>query len=239
MIQNYIAKLLVMEDNLRYVPTILFPPSPTFIFFLSRPLFPLSSSPPSMRAHRYKCGVPVIIEGETGVGKTALIEMLSKLWNHALVLEWKRQCGPLLDYMRKKLGDISTKASDNYQVSTFQLLSSCIFSFYLTPSPPLPTCVQLVEALNEGQDVTEEDLILLGQLPDPTLEQEQLYCGLRSILLKMKSHPLLTLLILPESQQQKASLKQLFERAETEDGAEVCGTVWHKQPKVAFLACYW
>ena len=33
---------------------------------------------------RRECGIPVIIEGETGVGKTALISMLSKLWNHAL-----------------------------------------------------------------------------------------------------------------------------------------------------------
>ena len=33
---------------------------------------------------RRECGIPVILEGETGVGKTALISMLSKLWNHAL-----------------------------------------------------------------------------------------------------------------------------------------------------------
>ena len=30
---------------------------------------------------RKQCGVPVVIQGETGVGKTALIEILSKLWN--------------------------------------------------------------------------------------------------------------------------------------------------------------
>ena len=95
-----------------------------------------------MHAHRYKCGVPVIIEGETGVGKTALMEMLSKLWNHALVLEWKRQCGPLLDFMRKKLGDISTKASDNYQVSLFQLLPYLLYllSISLPSSPPSDLC---------------------------------------------------------------------------------------------------
>jgi len=32
---------------------------------------------------RRECGMPVIIEGETGVGKTALVEMLSKLWNYS------------------------------------------------------------------------------------------------------------------------------------------------------------
>ena len=30
---------------------------------------------------RRECKVPVVIEGETGVGKTALIEMLSQFWN--------------------------------------------------------------------------------------------------------------------------------------------------------------
>ena len=94
-----------------------------------------------MHAHRYKCGVPVIIEGETGVGKTALLEMLSKLWNHALLLGWKRQRGRLLDLMMKNLGDISTEASDNYQVSMFQLFhSSLLVCFYLL-STSLPSSI--------------------------------------------------------------------------------------------------
>ena len=37
---------------------------------------------------RAECSIPVIIEGETGVGKTALIEMLSKLWNFSLSKNW-------------------------------------------------------------------------------------------------------------------------------------------------------
>ena len=60
--------------------------------------------------------MPVIIEGETGVGKTALVKMLSKLWNQAILLEWKRKHNQLLDLMEKKLGGISTDVSDNYQV---------------------------------------------------------------------------------------------------------------------------
>jgi ABC-type uncharacterized transport system fused permease/ATPase subunit len=39
---------------------------------------------------RKKCGVPVIIEGETGVGKTALIEMLSILWNYRYIQQLKK-----------------------------------------------------------------------------------------------------------------------------------------------------
>ncbi|XP_019859705.1 PREDICTED: uncharacterized protein LOC109587936, partial [Amphimedon queenslandica] len=36
-----------------------------------------------------ECGMPVIIEGETGVGKTALLRMLSKLWNYRYETELK------------------------------------------------------------------------------------------------------------------------------------------------------
>ncbi len=32
---------------------------------------------------RKECGMPVIIQGDTGVGKTFLIEMLSILWNES------------------------------------------------------------------------------------------------------------------------------------------------------------
>ena len=38
---------------------------------------------------RFECGIPVIIEGETGVGKTALVEMLSVLWNQSLLGDWR------------------------------------------------------------------------------------------------------------------------------------------------------
>ena len=37
---------------------------------------------------RRECGVPVIIEGETGVGKTELLKILSKLWNYTWVVQW-------------------------------------------------------------------------------------------------------------------------------------------------------
>ena len=38
---------------------------------------------------RRQCGMPVIIEGETGVGKTELLKMLSKLWNVAHEVQLK------------------------------------------------------------------------------------------------------------------------------------------------------
>ena len=50
---------------------------------------------------RRQCGIPVIIEGETGVGKTALINMLSKLWNHAMIDEWRKVKGRIVEYLYK------------------------------------------------------------------------------------------------------------------------------------------
>ena len=53
---------------------------------------------------RAECGVPVIIEGETGVGKTALVDMLSKLWNYSLLKNWNLYRARLMEYIRRKLG---------------------------------------------------------------------------------------------------------------------------------------
>ena len=40
---------------------------------------------------RRECGMPIVIEGETGVGKTCLLEMLSALWNASMKNHYKRQ----------------------------------------------------------------------------------------------------------------------------------------------------
>lgn len=53
---------------------------------------------------RYQCGIPVIIEGETGVGKTALIEMLSLLWNHSWIAQWEHSKEIVVELMKRKLG---------------------------------------------------------------------------------------------------------------------------------------
>ena len=52
---------------------------------------------------RHEIGEPVIIQGETGVGKTALIQMLSVLWNAALDMELKRLRERMLEFLRNKL----------------------------------------------------------------------------------------------------------------------------------------
>jgi len=52
---------------------------------------------------RRECGMPVIIEGETGVGKTALVEMLSKLWNYSWNSVQRRNKDDLLAFLLKNL----------------------------------------------------------------------------------------------------------------------------------------
>lgn len=96
----------------------------------------------------------------------------------------------------------------------------------LTPfvlSSIFQVCAQTMERLIAGQYVTKEEL--LQQLPDPPDDYRKFYSLLRSILLSMKSDPVVTLLTLQESQQQEASLEELFERAENENSAEVCSFV--------------
>ena len=73
---------------------------------------------------RHECGVPVIIEGETGVGKTALVEMLSKLWNQSLLLEWSKEKSRLLDFLECPI-DVMI---DNFQVSLTVTIVSHLFS---------------------------------------------------------------------------------------------------------------
>ena len=53
---------------------------------------------------RRECGMPVIIEGETGVGKTELLKMLSKLWNYRYegqLRGYKQKLKETLDSVKK------------------------------------------------------------------------------------------------------------------------------------------
>ena len=68
---------------------------------------------------RYRCGVPVIIEGETGVGKTALVQMLSALWNHSLLGSWNTEKGRIHDLLTQRIGDLSEDSCESYGVNVF------------------------------------------------------------------------------------------------------------------------
>jgi len=63
---------------------------------------------------RYKCGVPVVIQGETGVGKTALVEMYTILMNNAVYDYWSREQGR----MKEKLEGVLV-LKGKYKLSFF------------------------------------------------------------------------------------------------------------------------
>ena len=60
---------------------------------------------------RRMCGVPVIIEGETGVGKTALVEMMSNLWTHSMLHELNLRKDRILEFMTRKIEQLAANNS--------------------------------------------------------------------------------------------------------------------------------
>ena len=163
---------------------------------------------------RYECGVPVIIKGETGVGKTALVNMLSHLWSHSLLHLWEREKDSILDSIRRMLGDLPAESLDNYQA-----------------------CIQTMHNIAGGKEVMEEELVVMGKLPDASSSSGTFHSKLREHMLKMADDPARALLYLPlkkkkqeggskeeeegEEEQGRKKLNDLFERTEHEDTAEV------------------
>ena len=80
---------------------------------------------------RCRCGVPVIIEGETGVGKTALVQMLSVLWNHSLLGQWSKEKSRIHDILKNRISILSRDSYEGYEVQLvvyavgFNKSSSC------------------------------------------------------------------------------------------------------------------
>ncbi|XP_065828093.1 uncharacterized protein [Oscarella lobularis] len=64
---------------------------------------------------RRMCGVPVIIEGETGVGKTALVRMLSHLWNESVSQSRRTAIGRLVEILRKRQPGVSDIESEGFE----------------------------------------------------------------------------------------------------------------------------
>ena len=63
---------------------------------------------------RRMCGVPVVIEGETGVGKTALLQMLSRLWNKSLMRSRRIALDSIAEILQMRAGAVH--AADDFEV---------------------------------------------------------------------------------------------------------------------------
>ena len=60
---------------------------------------------------RRLCGVPVVIKGESGVGKTFLLETLSSLWNYALLADLELERSRLRDTLNEDLSEAVNSTS--------------------------------------------------------------------------------------------------------------------------------
>ena len=60
----------------------------------------------------HECGIPMVILGETGVGKTALVEMLSKLWSHSWLSSWTKYKDRIMEAIKKQLDGTSLKFAE-------------------------------------------------------------------------------------------------------------------------------
>ena len=148
---------------------------------------------------RYICGVPVIIKGETGVGKTALVEMLSRLWNNALLYLWNKERSTIINTIRDFMSKHNENSLENYQ-----------------------RCLEIVEAITTGRDVSVQDLMILEQLNDRDPLKGNFYDHLRKLLLDMEKNPAIALLKLPlTGKGQEPSSPTMFELARKDSSTEV------------------
>ena len=68
---------------------------------------------------RRECRVPAILEGETGVGKTALVKMLSELWNYSWQCEWNLRMSRIVDLLENKIK--SKLIKDKNKITVFYM----------------------------------------------------------------------------------------------------------------------
>ena len=148
---------------------------------------------------RYSCGVPVIIKGETGVGKTALVDMLSQLWNNALLHIWTNERGRIIDAIRDLMSINVEESLENYQI-----------------------LLEIVSNITSGKDVSISDLITLGQLNDRDKNKGKFYNRLRKILMDMEKDPSIALLKTPVGDKgQYGPINGYFEMAKRDHSAQV------------------
>ena len=76
----------------------------------------------------------------------------------------------------------------------------------------------MVEKLSSGAQVSEQELVMLGQLPDLNTTSGKFYSVLRNHLLSMRNDPVISLLMIEGT---GPSLEERFKEANSKDTAEV------------------
>lgn len=166
---------------------------------------------------RHECGMPVIIEGETGVGKTALVEVLSKLWNSAYLNVWRKTRENILEFIMKKMDGQSRTICHMYN----NYISARVSLDLIKISPERSSaCLEIVTKLNNGSNYDESDIEFLCELPDTNSPSAQFHSILCKEVMKLKDDPVLSLLVHPNTESDR-SFNYLFRAAEYKNNPKV------------------
>ena len=176
---------------------------------------------------RYECGVPVIIEGETGVGKTALIEMLSELWNYSWVAQLDVMKDHIVHLMHRELeGIVCSSCLHNVSYNYAACNNSHFHNCYSTAidrdtvdDSQHSVCVEALCNLRNGEEVTEEMFDTFAQLSDSKDGSGHFYSVLKRPLLKLEEDLIFSMLNLKLKHGEKPA--DIFTAMKTEDCSKV------------------
>ena len=144
---------------------------------------------------RRLCGIPVVIKGETGVGKTFLLETLSALWNHALLT--------LLDCERETLKDSLKQDLNGY------LLHSTV-----DDEKQSEDVTEALESISGDKKITLGTISFILGKKAATKTGKLLFQKYLEKLLSLKENPIFSILKLPLHIWEYGTFSQLFSTAE-------------------------
>ncbi|XP_019858199.1 PREDICTED: uncharacterized protein LOC100640592 [Amphimedon queenslandica] len=113
---------------------------------------------------RKGCGMPVVIEGETGVGSTFLLELLSSLWNHSWNEQLTLQRSRFKIFFKNKLSLLQKKGS--FDESQKKVLKDAFFLFteHKKIETNMKSALNIISDLLKFQDPSSSSATLLTAL---------------------------------------------------------------------------
>ena len=161
---------------------------------------------------RQKCGIPVIISSETGVGKTCLLDMLAVLWNQSLLNALNKKKSSLIDLLITKLQCVSDLEKE------LQTAEGTCPVKRLVPAD----IVEVNSVLNALKDLhctslMFDSLLHVLDLSDPHEPSQALYQLFCYRLLEEQYDPLFALVVFPDNMPGDIDIMHLFERLALHD----------------------
>ena len=129
---------------------------------------------------RRLCGIPVVIKGETGVGKTFLLETLSALWNRALLTMLEHEREGLRDSLKRDLNNylLHNKAKQDEEQSR--------------------AVMEAFECFSGEKEMTIPSISFILEKKAFSKNEKFLYEKYLRMLLEHKTDPIFSILKLPE-----------------------------------------